>query len=735
MSNRFRKKVDVVKMRGAKTILAKLLATENVEVRHSVFAKTASFNMEKRILTLPVFKDMEAFLYDMLTGHEVGHALWTVFEEWRDALDVEKINKGIMNIVEDARIEKKIKRLYPGITRDFIRGYRDLVQRGFFGVIEYSELNFIDRINLHFKCGDTAAVPFTSEERPYVELVADVETFDEAKEVAKILQIAYTEEVTTQMDNHDFGFPQSGGNAFDDNEDDSESQEFADGEEEETNTTMPNAEDFDSQAHDVNEDEFTTNSTWEEKKQELTENSGDEYQYFTLPTPDFKNMVISPKKILEELPPKILNFYLEREGAETFMLEEFTKFRTSSQKIINYMVKEFERKKAAQQYRRASIAKTGVLDVNKLFSYKYNDDLFLKHTIMPDGKNHGLVMMLDWSASMEPHMHDTIKQLMSLVWFCQKVNIPFEVFAFTSCYSHLMLNESGEEVRDILRSHMSWKYKTGDAKVDDLHLLHFFSHKMRSKQINEMAKWLFAFSCPIQQNPYYYRTPMRHGMMGNYGLTSTPLVEGLIAMQTIIPQFKTDYKLDVVNFICLTDGDGNTSFNTRVTEDGTSSGRILSGYGVAAVFFDPKTYRVYKLDDFEYEGGFTRKEGKQELFLLKLLKDRYGINLIGIYLEGTANTIRQKTLEKYLGWRNYNRESYQAHRKQGRKDGFITLKNAGYDEYYLVPTSKIKISEYDHMQDVTGEMTNGKIKNAFTKNLNQKFGNRVLINRIMELIC
>ena len=105
MYNRFRKKVDVVKMRGAKTILAKLLATENVEVRHSVFAKTASFNMEKRILTLPVFKDMEAFLYDMLTGHEVGHALWTVFEEWRDALDVEKINKGIMNIVEDARIE------------------------------------------------------------------------------------------------------------------------------------------------------------------------------------------------------------------------------------------------------------------------------------------------------------------------------------------------------------------------------------------------------------------------------------------------------------------------------------------------------------------------------------------------------------------------------------------------------------------------------------------------------
>ena len=735
MSSRFSPKVDVVKMRGAKTILAKLLATENIQIRHSVSAATASFDIEKRILTLPVFKDMEAFLYDMLVGHEVGHSLWTLFEEWREALDVDKINKGILNIVEDARIEKKIKRLYPGITRDFIRGYRDLVYRGFFGVIEYSELNFIDRINLHFKCGDTAAIPFTSEERPYVKLVADVETFDEAKEVAKILQIAYAEDATTQMDDLGCGFPQSGGSAFDDNADESESEDFTDGDEEETNITMPNAEDFDPQAHDADDEEFTTDSTWEEKKRELTENSGDEYQYFTLPTPNFKNMIVSPKKILEELPPKIKNFYIEQPWGETYMLEEFAKFRNSSQKIINYMVKEFERKKAAQVYRRASISKTGVLDVNKLFSYKYNDDLFLKHTIMPDGKNHGLVMMLDWSASMDQHMHDTTKQLLSLVWFCQKVNIPFEVFAFTATYRHMTLAHNGEEVYDTIRNHMTWKFKGGDARVDDLHLLHFFSNKMRSKQINEMAKWLFAYSCPIQKDPYYYRTPMRHGMMGGYGLSSTPLVEGLIAMQAIIPQFQTDNKLDVVNFINLTDGDGNSSFFSRVKEDGQDSGRVLSGYGVAAVFFDPKTYRVYKLDDFQYEGGFTRNEGKQELFLLKLLKDRYGINLIGIYLESSSNTIRQKTLEKYLGWRTYNREAYQLHRKQGRKDGFITLKNAGYDEYYLVPTGKIKISDTDHMEFLTGTESNGKIKTAFTKNLNQKFGNRVLINRIVELIC
>ena len=35
---------------------------------------------------------------------------------------------------------------------------------------------------------------------------------------------------------------------------------------------------------------------------------------------------------------------------------------------------------------RATIARTGVLNVNKLHSYKYNDDLFLKKNIIPNAK-------------------------------------------------------------------------------------------------------------------------------------------------------------------------------------------------------------------------------------------------------------------------------------------------------------------------------------------------------------
>jgi len=39
--------------------------------------KTAMFDVKNRVLVLPVWKDMPNHLYDLLVGHEVGHALFT----------------------------------------------------------------------------------------------------------------------------------------------------------------------------------------------------------------------------------------------------------------------------------------------------------------------------------------------------------------------------------------------------------------------------------------------------------------------------------------------------------------------------------------------------------------------------------------------------------------------------------------------------------------------------------
>ena len=154
--------------------IAKLLATEDLSVRHSVTAKTASFDTNNRILTLPVYLVQNDDVHDMMTGHEVGHALWTKSIDWMTAL-TNDYNKDILNIVEDARIEKKIKIRYPGIVRNFIEGYNILAGNKFFYDDESQivDMQFIDRMNLYFKLGLAAKVKFNAEEQELIEMVAD----------------------------------------------------------------------------------------------------------------------------------------------------------------------------------------------------------------------------------------------------------------------------------------------------------------------------------------------------------------------------------------------------------------------------------------------------------------------------------------------------------------------------------------------------------------------------------
>ena len=59
-----------------KSQLAKLLATEDILVEHKK-VETAEFNVQTRVLTLPMWEKASGNVIDMLVGHEVGHALYT----------------------------------------------------------------------------------------------------------------------------------------------------------------------------------------------------------------------------------------------------------------------------------------------------------------------------------------------------------------------------------------------------------------------------------------------------------------------------------------------------------------------------------------------------------------------------------------------------------------------------------------------------------------------------------
>ena len=170
-----------------KSQLAKLMATENITINH-IKAQTASFDPINRVLYLPIWKDMSGVIYDLLTGHEVGHAQYTPADGWHSAATDKTKSpnyKGFLNVVEDARIEKKIQRKYPGLRMSFKEAYAELMNRDFFGIAhrDINTMNFIDRLNLYSKSQWTMQINFTNKEQKLIEKVRAAETWEEVVKV------------------------------------------------------------------------------------------------------------------------------------------------------------------------------------------------------------------------------------------------------------------------------------------------------------------------------------------------------------------------------------------------------------------------------------------------------------------------------------------------------------------------------------------------------------------------
>ena len=108
-----------------------------------------------------------------------------------------------------------------------------------------------------------------------------------------------------------------------------------------------------------------------------------------------------------------------------FVESKYIDYIKDVKRSVNYAVKEFEQRKAAYRYTRSQTAKTGSLDINKLWAYKTNDDIFNRVTRLADAKNHGMFMLIDFSGSMSGVMHRVLDQLIHLVVFCKAVNIKF----------------------------------------------------------------------------------------------------------------------------------------------------------------------------------------------------------------------------------------------------------------------------------------------------------------------
>jgi hypothetical protein len=707
-----------------KSQLAKLLATEDLVVEHKK-VETACFNVHTRVLTLPMWEKASNTVYDLLVGHEVGHALYTPDEDW---LKEHKIPPQFVNVVEDARIEKLMKRRYAGLAKTFFNGYKELADDDFFqiGDDKLETYNLADRANLYFKIGNFLDLNFTAEEKEIINLIDASESFADvliaAEALYKYCKQKQQEETKISLDNlesqqdgannqpaSDFSDQQEGEN---DQEQPGETDSYGGSAEQEQQPTSTN------QGGEKNEEpEVKTMDSLEEALKELVNNSGPENVYLELPKLDLKKVIVPNADIHSNCKNTWDSFIEDREYKYEDIFGEvdkqFVEFKRSAQKEVNYLVKEFECRKAADSYARATTARTGVLDCSKLHTYKYNEDLFRKVTTLANGKNHGLVFVLDWSGSMCDVMLDTVKQLFNLVWFCKKVSIPFEVYAFTTDYPLVSYDENGKaNLREL-----AYEKQAGMIQVGEwFSMMNLLTSQVNSKTLEEQMKNIFRLAYSFGRNCYTsYQIPL------GLSLSGTPLNEAMISLHQILPKFQKENKLQKVQCVVLTDGEAcGIKYHREVKrhwEDNPFLGTAAIGFG--SFLRDRKTGSTYSLDCEWYQ--------MTDVFL-RNLRDKFAdINFIGIRVlesRDAGNFIR-----RYCGF--YGSE-YDKVMGSWRKEKTFTIKKSGYHSYFgLSATALAQDTEFAVSEDAS----KAQIKSAFVKSLKSKKMNKRILGEFMELVA
>ena len=696
-----------------KSQLAKLLATEDLVVEHKK-VETAQFNVHTRVLTLPMWEKASSVVYDMLVGHEVGHALYTPDRNW---LKEYNIPPQFVNIVEDARIEKLMKRRYMGLAKTFYGGYKELAEQDFFQVADedISLMNLADRANLWFKIGNYTQIPIESgEEKEIIDAIADTETFDDVLVVSEKLYKYCKEKKKTesQTDQHQENQQegqseetsmQSSQNESDDDQPNNESSDapVSGGGQNETSDVDASAE----------EPEVKTADSLEESLKDLIDHMhGSETTYVQIPDLDISEVIIPNSEIHKSCEEYWIDVNENNSTTLNFPDQKYAEFKKSAQKEVNYLVKEFECRKSADAYARATTARTGVLDCSKLHTYRYNEDLFRKVTTLADGKNHGLIFVLDWSGSMQYVMEDTIKQLFNLIWFCKKVNIPFEVYAFTGDYPYVKPDDNGIlQVRPI-----PYKKEAGYLAIPEwFSLMNILTSKVNAKTLEQQMKSIYRIA-------YSFRNYCGYGAPHGMSLSGTPLNESLVALHKIIPQFKKENKLQKVQCVILTDGEANPlkyhkEFN-RKFEDGPFIGTVYAGEEF--VLRDRKTGNTYNVTN-DYV-GFTTK-------LLENLRDNFvDVNFIGI------RVISGRDANSFIRLHCKNYDERDKNMKTWRKEKSFVIRNAGYHSYFALSSNALSNeSEFEVNEDAT----KAQIKTAFVKSLRTKKMNKKILGEFVQLVA
>lgn len=741
-----------------KSVLAKLLATENINVIQKKM-ETAGFDLKTRTLYCPIWEAMDGDMYDLLMGHEIGHALFTPESGWHDAIDKSNelgVSKSILNVVEDARIEKMTKRKYPGLTRPMLRAYKQLNDRDFFGIkklSDLSKLNLADRLNVHYKLGAFTVVPFSEDERKIISEIDRAESWDDvvsiSRKVQEMMQAQKEEQnninslddlldAIKEEEREDLG-DESEGSESSENKDNQEEFEDDDSDEEGEDDDSDDSEsgDYDSDSEsDEDSDDEEELTGLEKLRDQIDDEDGephaltdqifrarenelvvDDLQVINL---DFPEADLS--KIIDPINDHLNRFsaYITQFRPEYYanmLQQQHRRFNKNNDKFIQQLVKQFMMKRNASQYARQLESRTGELDMNKLHKYRFTNDIFAKIKVIPKGKSHGLVVFIDMSGSMNAIIGSTFEQLLILGTFCKRVNIPFDFYGFA---------DTSQTNKITSKKFVSKNIHMGSQAF---HLKHLLSSSFTPKTYK--AAFDMLLNVAYHKPGYVDGNAVLPPSYAGFELNGTPLVGTIVAARSILEQFKDKHKLDVVNAMYLTDGDGTD--DPQVICDDMS--RRSFAYIANSKYDNVK--KIIKIIDRKTKITMTINESEQlnaqKLFTMMVQKITGCVN-IGFYI-GRPNDIKYRL-------RRDAEDVDAATRRQMtmdlRNNKFYSTNNHGFASYFNVCVRPENINAESYTVSNTDTLDKKAVKkltNEFSKNQTSKKTDRIFTSKLMDFLC
>jgi hypothetical protein len=700
--------------------LAKLLATENLDVRFNSSAQTASFEPESRVLTIPILKSgLNNAVYNLFIAHEASHALYSPVDSIQNVKDL-GIPLDVANVVEDVRIEKLIQQRYPGLRKDFREGYHNLHEQNFFGTQgkNLESYSFLDRVNLHYKLGSLAMIPFSDEEKEYVELVDTCKTFDDVIKVSQTLIQFVKEQKEKEQEEQESLFKSQQSDNGHDSEDSGEDEnveentvnDVTSSNEESTESSQSNSEKSSgTESNTPNESTGLSDSQPVDDFVSETQRNFNDNLNQQVDTSTRTHIISTPKSSVWDhfIPVSYVRECIKHNPVYMNRVKyHYNKYRTNSKSEVNFMVQQFQMKKSADEYRRSSVSRSGVLDMNRVHNYRIDDDIFSRNMVLPEGKNHGMYMLLDFSGSMAEMMRGVIRQTLTLVQFCRKVGIPFEVVAFsntTDARCELIRYHHPSEMIDRSNIFMNEYEVTSEEKnyltYGSLTLIQLISSDATARQIDQDMFNLFAYSMNIHDYPIL-------------SLGGTPLDISLIGMMEILPEFKNKHNLEKVTLVTLTDGDSHgveTSVTTRVQ------------YSSRAVYKNTHNKQTY----------LTSYHNSTSVFLNMLQDYLPDIKFVNFFIGSRAECFR------YTYSLNMSIADASKMKSQLKKESsfYYEPKNKTYDSIVFISNSVFYSDEELQMEDNGVEqMTKSQLRKSFNSMIKKRGNSIKVLSEFMSLV-